>query len=377
MRVFNFFLLIFPILLLSCVTKSQEKIELLEILSEHKLRVPTILSNQYLGICSYNGSNQVYYYDSDSLNLNEINTITGNINTYYLNKYLSSNYLKINQLKDVCRIGQDSFFLLFEEEIVCINKDKIFQRKKINEYKNGKWPRHTIDGFDGVWKSLLDKNNQCILLKSISADIPYFNKKYFENEILVTYHYLSNKIEVKQVFFPDYYRKNYVGDMRTYSALALNDFVLISFSAINQGIKYCPNNIENINLAQSSLDQIDAEWLEWDKEHPLKTRRDNIIKNRIYDNLIFNNGFYYQFYRDKIALKDDNGNFNSILDKKLLLIKMDSNFKYLKEYYLPLDYSYNSYNAFVYENKLYINNSGKNAKNSDSLFYDVFDLHRL
>ncbi len=377
MRVVKLFLFIYSIITLSCVSKSQTKIEVLKILSEHKLRAPTIINNQYFGLRENDNSFNKFFYNPDSLFIKEVNVLSGKVIIYSLRKHFNRNYINNNQLKDLCKIGKDSLFLLFEEEIACINSYKIFQRKKINEFKNGKWPRHTIDGYDGVWKSTLDKNNHSILLKSISADILYYYKNYFEKEILVSYNYLSNEIEVKKVYFPNYYRNNFVGDMRTFSALQLEEFVLISFSAINLGIKYNSKQIENIKLAQSTIDQVEVKWLEWGKDYPLKLRRDNIIQNRIYDNVIYNNGYYYQFYRDNISLKDKDGNFNSMHDKKIFLIKMDNSFNYLKEYALPTEHTYDSYDAFVFENKIYIHNTDKNANNKDFIFYDVFDLFSL
>ncbi|NOT38005.1 MAG: hypothetical protein HOP11_11560 [Saprospiraceae bacterium] len=362
---------------LKCTKNSKILIDTIYPKTEHKVYAPPLSSYLFLGLFNWNDTFYNCYYKTDSGILLSVNVLNNHFSSLLLNKFVDNKYLTENTLTDICFIGNDSLLLLFNEEIICIDNVKIFHRKKINEFKNGKWPRHTIDDFNGCGHITLNKLKKSVLLRSIAADIPYYTKEFFESEILISYSYEFNKLEVQKVYYPDFHKRNYVGDLDLFSILKKSNYFLIFFMANNSVIKLKNDSIQELEFAQSTLDDKSIKWLKWNEEAPLKERRDNIITNRIYDNILSYNNKFYRFYRDNQELKETNNSYNSIGDKRSTLIITDNDFKFEKEHNFPSGFIYNSYNSFVLSNKIYVQNVEKSVQYKDSTIYDVFDLYSL
>ena len=225
---------------------------------------------------------------------------------------------------------------------------------------------------------MYDKANNIIYVHFIAADTDRFIKEYFKNEILGAFHLSDLKLEILPVYYPAYYLKKHVEDIDGFHINNYQEQVFITFLATHEGriFDYSTKEVQKIALPKSMLDQKEPEWFKWKKHASLKDRLNQIITNRIYDNMLelSNHRGFVRFYRNSVPLKDEDGTFNSKMDKRHTLMLIDTSYNLIEEYYLPKYEFYDTYYAFVKGNKLYINNFLKDAKDKAHVHFDIFDL---
>lgn len=344
--------------------------------SEHKVYAPTYNKELNLGIREFNDSLYYCTFSQSGKRISFYSIVGNNTFEYKLNNFFPQTFFDENILIDFCSVGRDSFLLLFHDYIVCFDGNGVFQKRRINEWK-GKWPKHTISSFHGCSQIAVNKNKNIVYLWSVAADVHYYSRKHFEREIIITYNFITDELKVEPIFYPAYYKLNFVGDLREFSVYPIEDYFIISFLATNSVYKLKDNLLETIEFPKSNFDIASPHWLDWNKDYPIKVRIDNLIENRIYDNILNHQNLYFRFFRLGIPLLDSMGKHNTLLDKSISIMKLDSNFQLLGEFLLPRNSPYNSYNSFIHEGNLYINNLSKDASNESFICYDIFDLDQM
>ena len=330
----------------------------------------------------FNQSNPyLVYYSNKSKQLDLVNISKNTTQSIKLDEVIQVDTLAEGNLLDMVFMGQDSILLIFDNSLIGLTEKNIWYKKQINIPINDQWPHYAIWNFSGTSHALFDEANRIVYLKLTVGDIEPFKKSYFKSELLAALHVDKDSLEILPIFYPPYFTQNYIGDLNGYHIVNYKQKLLISYLATTdyQIFEYKSKTLNRHTLPKSNYDKKAPIWFKWNKHPPIKSRIDNVILNRIYDNILVlpeQNGLL-RFFRNSIELKDENGNMNTIMEKPLTLMILDDSFKLKGEFRFPSEEIYQSYTAFVKNKKLYLRNNTKDAIEKYKIHFDVFDTDKL
>ena len=175
------------------------------------------------------------YYNRKNFTLKTVSILDKKETNFDFKPSIDTAILNNEPLSDLTFIKNNTLLLFFEQHIIGLKDNKIIFTKKINELVNDNWPHHTIGTFNCTDHLLLDSINNIVYFRITAADTYGFTKPYYENEILGAYKIANNDIEIQPVYYPEYFKQHYVGDLESYQVYHLNDKLLITFLATNEG----------------------------------------------------------------------------------------------------------------------------------------------
>ncbi|MBK7231063.1 MAG: hypothetical protein IPH93_02000 [Saprospiraceae bacterium] len=375
--------IVFIILLnILCSTQLQAQKDLIQLSKkDNRIILRSLDGYNFYGIKNIEESNYYVYKVEERLVFKLVNISDTSTSELNFEAHLPDSVLYKNDFEDICFLGGDSTLLLFHSHLVLISRNRILNVLKINQRINGEWPHLLFTSFKPLGNLVFDKVKGEVYLRVGVGDEYIHDRKFWNESILAKYKLSSSTIEILPVNYPILFQEKYLGDRFLYQICKIENEIYISFLVTNN---YYKIQLENAQIQQkefplSVLDTSGSKYFEFGMEVPINQGIDNITLSPIYDNVIpiTNKKCNLRFFRSGIPLKNSDGLFNSILDKKTTILVISQENELLQEYLLPIDFSYNSYFYFVLGSKLYINNLNDDAANSKWIHFDGFEINEL
>lgn len=235
--------------------------------------------------------------------------------------------------------NEDSVFCLFEKSICIIDsQNKTIFNYEINNFHSNNLPQQFIKNYNS--HEIYFKNNDiylpttCYMCPS-KKDIYMVNR---ESKLSLE----KKEITSLNILYPKEYTLFDYGFADAISRVITDSFIVYNFNAISNlfvydlngriiGEKKIMSNYFNKEFSQKKFKNNPTD----DSDENL----DNLIKENIYEKLIYDKyrQFYYRFVSVGIPLKNEDGTYNNLNKKPIILQIIDSQFNLIKEINLGVE----------------------------------------
>lgn len=257
------------------------------------------------------------------------------IRSYSMNKHIN-NYGLLNSFYVH---NEDSVFCLFEKSICIINsQNKTIFNYEINDFHRDNLPQQFFKNYNS--HEIYFKDNDiylpttCYMCPS-KKDIYMVNR---ESKLNID----KKEITPLNILYPKEYTLFDYGFADAISRVITDSLIVYNFNAISNLFIYNLNgrfvrkekilsNYSNKDFSQKDFKNSPTD----DSDDNL----DNLIKENIYEKLIYDKyrQFYYRFISIGIPLKNEDGTYNDLNKKPIILQIIDSKFNLIKEINLGVE----------------------------------------
>ncbi len=331
-------------------------------------------------------NNQLYFILSDSLerNYSIINSVTKIEKNFNLKSILKdTSMLAEDPITEIVIYNIDTVILLSTFNIICLDKNnKAYLTKPINRTKSGTWPPLNIYISYNGERINADKNDTCIYLGSISGKVDNMNKQYFKHNALVKFNILTGYINEVPIKYPSMcLNKNY-GDLSGFAVTSNTSSIVCSYQNVPQLLSFDKQkaSVVEINLGKAILDTVKVNaTFPWNKKVPIIKRIEAINLNTIYDQIVYSSKYNKYFMVARLAQNklDKDGNYNTKMDKQVVLFVIDAGFKVINEFYFEMDNFPYANNFYFDEKNFYIENAKSTNSNKGIFIYNGYALDKL
>jgi hypothetical protein len=279
------------------------------------------------------------------------------------------------------RIHNDTIIVLCNREILkyALSIKKIVNRVRINQWNSKRgWDPQAIEPFAFGQEIVYDSKRQCCYFYAYSTNHGWSKKSFYRQASVAMLTLSDFVVKPLQVTHPSVYQKYYVGDMVNSQIHVNGDTLLINWLCFpvisryvwaNDSLRY----LDEINSTASKNDTVQQKWLPWSRKlPPVGIRREIIIQQRVYDQIVYGKDINYRFFKAAQKLIGEDSTYNALNAKTVSLQLLNRDFTAQTEFVLDGPQVASARRAIYYKSALHILDAELVYKpSSDLLVYVV------
>ncbi len=365
------FIVLFGLITLtSCsVGEKKEKVHL-------KTSIIKFPSNGDCSLYSYFNQTSMEYFscfNKEAFYIYDLNKciLIDSINIHHLNKEISA----FGDIHSYCFNGRDSLFILLNEAILFVEKQKLKKIIPINQLDSIQYRKCQFSNIAGSHIYFDNKTNE-IIGGVYSMEYSPSNKGFYNQKIIGKISILTNKLSFAKIIYPEIYRKNYYGFLNNVFIDNQDSISYLSFDCSDS--LYVINRNTNVSksvFGKSIFQKREILPINISDTENSEIKMRHMLTEPIYNEIRYDkhNNFLYRFFYKELDYKNNKGKYNTINDKVTYLQIFNNKYELLTEQIL--EERDNKYITFVGTKGLYIN-TNFSEKPTDSISFKIISIEK-
>ncbi len=282
-------------------------------------------------------------------------------------------------VRGFCFRNSDEILLMYFNKCLVIDRNgKILMERKFPNpmKKNG----HSNFVLSDLAKHLipLNSSNQ-VLLSQIDFDHSYWENEFYSFPIECFISLGDSAFTDSKLFYPEVYKTQRFADaIRYWAAYDGKERICYSFEASAElsVLNTQDGNVTKV-MAHSDFDRMNNQPYPVEERNDFNKIADYKLESSFYGPIHYDRyrNCYYRFFSPGMKLQNEDGSFNSVVNKSKVLMILDSDFQILSE--IELDKNLFTDWSYVDKNGLHIKLITDSTYNENEYFYfKVFSLDR-
>lgn len=271
----------------------------------------------------------------------------------------------------------DSIFIVTEDNVFIVNAlgDIIYQKKVSPPLKDERGEEIVLWDHNNQFPLFYNSKSKELLIRT-TCNCWFMEPNYFKHKIEGWLNLETGSIRQSDYSFPanHYTAHSYAQSVFPYRVFR-DSLSIVSFQSQDSLYVY-NHNLQKLKsyAGKSRYQSIDFISFDTANSNDMERVKEYLIVNPIYQKLLYDpyRNVYYRFFAKEQSLKGENGTYNTIFSKELILMVFDSNFKIIDEKNIGNGYAW--FFSFVTPKGLYVRKYDAQKQKENNNNYEKFTV---